>query len=355
MTYPAWLLYGANGYTARLIIKEAIKRGHKPLLAGRSETKIKPIAQETGLDYVVLNLDDHDALKKVFSSVKLVLNAAGPFINTSLPILRACLASRAHYTDITGEIPVFQNTFSFDQEAKSKKIALISGIGFDVIPTDCLAVYVTQQIPDASELELAFTGLNNISPGTMKTMIEMLPNGGLIRKNGQLVKYPLASGAKRVDFPDGTHTVVPIIWGDLETAYRSTRVPNIITYMAYPDALIGLLRISIPALQKLFTSKLIRSVAKRMVELMIKGPDDHAHMHGKSYVWARAINTKGNEKQAWLELPETYLFTAIASIRTIEKIFESRPAGSLTPAMAFGPDFILEINGVKRFDTLPSG
>lgn len=353
MAYPKWLIYGANGYTAQLIIQEALKRGHKPFLTGRSEEKIRPIAQRNGLDYAVLDLSKYDDLKRVFSSVKLVLNAAGPFINTSLPIIKACIDCGIHYTDITGEVSVFQKTFSFDQEAKKRKITLMSGIGFDVIPTDCLAVYVTQHILNPKELELAFIGLNSISPGTMKTMIEMIPYGGLIRKNGKLIRHPIGKGIKEIRFPIGRFSVAPIIWGDLETAYHSTGVPNITTYMGFSFVLIKFLPISIPVLKMLLSNKLLRAAAQKLIELTIKGPDEKAHQKARSYVWAKATNEKGDEKQAWLELPETYIFTAIASVKTIEKIFELQPVGSLSPAMAFGPDFVLEIKGVKRYDTLP--
>ncbi len=348
-----WLIYGANGYTGQLVVEEALRKGHKPILAGRSEQRIRPIAERTGLNYVVFDPSDANSLKKALSGVELVFNAAGPFTHTSTPIIKACLDYKINYTDITGEIPVFQNIFSYDSRAKQSGIALMPGIGFDVIPTDCLANYVTEQVPGALELELAFAGLEHISPGTMKTMVEMIPGGGLVRRNSELVAYPLGRGAKKVLFPDGDHTVIPIIWGDLETAYHSTGVKNITTYMAYPDFMIPFLPAGIFVMQKLFKSKIIQRMAQKMISMTIKGPDENAREKNRSYVWARALDDKGDERQAWLDIPETYLFTAISSVLTIEKILELHPKGALTPAMAFGADFVLEINGVKRYDKLP--
>ncbi len=353
MTKSNWLIYGANGYTGQIVIEEALRKGHKPILAGRSEQKIRPIAERTGLKYVVADPADTNSLKKALSGVELIFNAAGPFIHTSTPIIKACLDYRIHYTDITGEIPVFQNIFSYDSQAKQKGIVLMSGIGFDIIPTDCLARYVTEHVPGAVELELAFAGLEHISPGTMKTMVEMIPGGGLVRRNGKLMSYPLGKGAKKVIFPDGEHTVIPILWGDLETAYHSTGVQNITTSMAYPDFMIPFLPVGIPVLQKLFTSKMIQRIAQKLIGMTVKGPGKDAREKDRSYVWARAVDARGNEKQAWLDIPETYLFTAIASVLTIEKILELRPKGALTPAMAFGSGFVLEIKGTKRYDTLP--
>ena len=353
MTKKNWLIYGANGYTGQLVIEEALHRGHRPILAGRSEEKIKPIADRTGLEYVVADPADPGSFRKALSGVGLIFNAAGPFIHTSTPIIKACVEYGIHYTDITGEIPVFQNIFSYDSQAKQKGIVLMPGIGFDVIPTDCLALYVAERVPGAVELELAFAGLSHISPGTMKTMVEMIPGGGIVRRDGRLISYPLGRGAKKVRFPDGEHTVIPILWGDLETAYHSTGIKNITTSMAYPDFMIPFLPAGISIMQKLFASKTIQRLAQKVIGMTVKGPGKDARERDRSYVWARAADAQGNEKQAWLDIPETYLFTAVASVLIIEKIFKLRPKGALTPAMAFGSDFVLNINGVKRYDKLP--
>ncbi len=354
MTTSRWMIYGANGYTGKLVAEEAVRKGHKPLLAGRSEDKIKPIAQHLGLDYAVIDLRNHDALAKALAGIQLVFNAAGPFIHTSSPLIAACLEQGIHYTDITGEIPVFENIFSFDSQAKQRGIALIPGIGFDVIPTDCLARYVADRVPGAVHLELAFSGLKHISPGTMKTMVEMIPGGGLVRRDGKLIPYPLGKGAKQVPFPGGSHTVIPILWGDLETAYHSTGIPNITTLMAYPDAMVPFLHTGTAVLQRLFKIAAVRRLAQRFIGMAVKGPDMHARETARAFIWARAADEKGHEKQAWLDMPESYQFTAVASVLAIEKIFKLQPKGALTPSMAFGADFVLDVDGVRRYDKLKS-
>jgi len=354
MAKSNWLIYGANGYTARLVIEQAIRRGHKPIIAGRTEAKIRPIAEQTGLDYIVFDLTDGHLLKKALSNVKLVFNAAGPFIHTSQKLIDACLKYRVNYTDITGEVPVFQNVFLYSKQAEQNGIVLMPGIGFDVIPSDCLAKYVANQVPNAVELDIAFTGLEHISPGTLKTMVEMIPGGGLIRRDGRLIPSHLGKGSKKVIFPDGEHTVVPIIWGDLETAYHSTGIPNITTYMAYPNFMVPFLPVGIPVMQRIFANNFAKRVVQRLIEIVVKGPDKAAREHRRAYVWASAKNSNGDQRQAWLDIPETYSFTAIAAVVSIEEILSVQPKGALTPAMAFGPDFVLKIEGVKRYDNLPA-
>ncbi|KAB2863717.1 MAG: NAD(P)H-binding protein, partial [Anaerolineae bacterium] len=138
MANNRWILYGAYGYTGELVAEEALKRGHTPILAGRSAEKLIPLAERLGLEYRVFSLDDTPALKNALADVDLVFHAAGPFIYTASPMLDACIETGTHYVDITGEILVFRKTFKRDEAARQKNIALISGVGFDIIPTDCL-------------------------------------------------------------------------------------------------------------------------------------------------------------------------------------------------------------------------
>jgi short subunit dehydrogenase-like uncharacterized protein len=297
----------------------------------------------------------HSQLVACLQDVDLVFHAAGPFQFTSEPMIQACLESRTNYIDITGEIPVFQNTFARHADALEAGIALISGAGMDVIPTDCMAKYLFGKMPSALELELALATTSRPSAGTVKSSLEMMPRGGLRRQSGTLVPYPLGSSIKKVSFPHRDLKVLSMSWGDLETAYRSTAIPNITTYMAYPPRLVSLVRRFGPLAQKLAPIlKFVRGMARRLVGRMFKGPDDEMRSNGRSYVWASAKDRDGEQIEAWLETLEAYQLTAVAGVRSVEKLLIERPVGALTPAQAFGADFILEIEGTQRYDDLPS-
>jgi short subunit dehydrogenase-like uncharacterized protein len=349
-----WMLYGATGYTGVLLAEEAVRRGHKPLLAGRSADKLKPLAARLNLDYLAVGLDDHESLVRALSGVELVLHVAGPFSRTSQPMLRACLAAGAHYLDMTGEIPVFENTYAHDETAKQKGVALISGVGFDVIPTDCLAKYVADKVADADTLEIAMHAITNASPGTTKTQLEIVAGGGLARRNGILVPYPLGSGARRIRLTHGEQPVLAAPLADLSTAYRATGVPNITAYIVPPaPQLFGLAAPLFPLLRSLVASAWVRRLLGTLIEKTVKGPSAEHRKNARSNIWARAANARGDTAQAWLETIEAYQFTAVAGIGSVERVLEGNIRGALTPAQAFGADFVLEIEGTQRFDSLP--
>jgi short subunit dehydrogenase-like uncharacterized protein len=351
------MLYGATGFTGALLAEEAVRAGHRPLLAGRSADKLKPLAERLGLEDVAVGLDDTDGLVRALDGVDLVYHAAGPFVHTSDPMIRACLAAGVHYLDITGEIPVFENTFSYHEAAKEKGIALISGAGFDVIPTDCLAKYVADRLPDADTLDIAFDAITSASGGTTKTQIEMVARGGLVRRGGELVYAPLGRGARRISFNHGEKLALRVPLADLATTYRATGIPNITTYIVLPPAFIRLANLTAPLfpfVQALFASERVRRDLGALVERTVKGPDADFRQTARSYIWARAANEQGDELQAWLETIEAYQFTLLSGIRCIERVLAGDLSGALTPAEVFGADFVLEIEGTRRFDTLPA-
>jgi short subunit dehydrogenase-like uncharacterized protein len=347
------MLYGASGYTGRLIAEEAVRRGHRPVLAGRSPQKLQPLAEALGLEVVVARLEDVRALAHALQGLPLVVHAAGPFIHTSEPMIQACLAAGAHYLDITGEIPVFENTFRHDAEARARHVTLMSGVGFDVVPTDCLARYVAEKVPGATELELAFAGMVEASAGTTKSMLEHLPSGGRVRRGGALQPWPTGKGARRQRFANGReYTVMPIPWGDLVTAWHTTGIPNITTYAGMPGGAPVLARLVGPLAQRALKVDAVRRFLLQRVEATVQGPSEETRRTSRSYVWGRARAADGREAQAWLDLPEGYHFTAGATVRAVEEVLARRPSGALTPAAAFGADFVLSIEGCRRLDSL---
>ena len=206
MPSQTFLVYGAYGYTGDLIAREAVRRGLSPILAGRREDSLLPLAEELGLDWRAFTLDDPQALRAGLEGVAAVLHCAGPFVHTSRSMVDACLAGGIHYLDITGEIAVFESILRRQQEAEETGVTLLPGVGFDVVPSDCLAARLAAALPGAAELRMAFYNAGGtMSRGTLKTMIEGLPAAGAVRRDGRIVPVPIAYDVRKIEFSCGPH------------------------------------------------------------------------------------------------------------------------------------------------------
>ena len=130
MDQPQLMIYGATGYTGRLVVAEAIAQGLHPVLAGRDARKLAAIPGVLGLERRAVALDDADALASALDDVTVVTHCAGPFSHTAERMLEACLASGTHYVDITGEAAVLEALASRDTEAKQTGIMVFAGRRF---------------------------------------------------------------------------------------------------------------------------------------------------------------------------------------------------------------------------------
>lgn len=353
-----WVLYGATGYTGALLAEAAAQMKVRPVLAGRSEAKLAPLADRLGLEHAAAPLGDAAGLRKLLDGAALVLHAAGPFVETSRPMIRACLETRTSYLDITGELGVFEEIYQRDAEARARGIAFIPGVGFDVVPTDCLARHVVGKVAGPSELELAVAAVSRPSAGTAKSMVGILASGGRVRREGKLVFAPLGRGLRRVRFSSRERWVAPGPLAELAATYRSTGVPNITTYLAVSSKMARALGFawpltvaSIPAARVALRVPALKGAVDRLVERRVSGPDRGERERGRSFAWARAAGPEG-AAEAWLETSEAYEFTRLAALRAVEEVLERKPRGALTPSQAFGADFALGIGATRILDRL---
>jgi len=335
-----WLLYGANGYTGELIAREAVLRNMRPILAGRDAAKIEPLARELKLEWRAFDLANPD-----LSGVKAVLHCAGPFIHTSAPMVNACLAAGVHYLDITGEIVVFESIFRRHEEALQRGVALIPGVGFDVVPTDCLAAMLHARMPDAVDLTLAFSSRSGVSRGTLKTMLEGMPHGGAIRENGKIRRVPQMFDVREIPYASGPRLSMTIPWGDISTAYRSTKIPNIRVYSSQSRRALKQLKRIKPFLP-LLKFRPIQSIAQRWAN-RTAGPTEEVRATARVDLWGQVRNAKNDAVTLTMSVAEGYRFTVLSSLAAIERVLASQLKGALTPSMAFGAEMVLFIEGTQ--------
>ena len=337
------MIYGANGYTGQIVAELAAARGARPVLAGRREEVVRALADRLGLPHRVFDLGGDVAAE--IEGVSLVLHCAGPFSRTSKPMVDACLARGIHYLDITGEIGVFEACHARSDEARRAGAIVMPGVGFDVVPSDCLAASLAARLPGATRLQLAFTGLGEVSAGPAKTMLEGLPGGGAVRKDGRITRVPTAWKTMTVPFHDHERSAVTIPWGDVSTAYHSTGIPNIETYLAMPKKTIRGMKVA-SAFRGLLKLGPVQRMAARMIEKRVKGPDAEARATAKSELWGRVADESGGEVQGTLTTPESYRLTAISALASIDRVLAGGiEPGAHTPSTAFGADFVASLEG----------
>lgn len=341
-----FLLYGSYGYTGDLVARLAAARGLRPLLAGRDAKRLQAQAAELGLEYLALGLDDPAALDAALDGLPLALHCAGPFSKTSRPMADACLRRGAHYLDITGEIDVFEALAARSAEARQAGVMLLPGIGFDVVPSDCLAAHLKQRLPSANHLVLAIAGFSRASRGTTRTSLERLGQPGVQRLKGKLVPIP-GVRQRTFDFGSGPRQAAAIGWGDVSTAYHSTGIPNIETYMALPRSLQRFMRWS-ARFKGLLSSRAVQGLLNAGVRLLPAGPSEQQRRECRSLLYGEVHSADGRRAAARLTTPEAYRLTAETAVLAVQKALAgaARP-GFQTPSSAFGAGFVLEIDGVE--------
>jgi short subunit dehydrogenase-like uncharacterized protein len=333
-----WMIYGATGYSGKLIAKAAAERGMTPVIAGRSAEKTRTLGEALNLPHAAFSLDDPAAVAAAIEGCVLVLHCAGPFSATSAPMVEACLRSGAHYLDITGEIEVFEAVHARDEDARKAGVVLCPGVGFDVIPTDCVAAALVEALPGASHLALGFDSRSSLSPGTAKTSLEGLADGGKVRRDGKIVTVPLGYKAREIDFGKGPKNAVTIPWGDVSTAWHTTGIPNIEVYMAVPPATVKRLR-RMRLVRPFLKLPFVLRFAQGRIEKKVKGPSEERRKKTPTFVWGEARDTEGNIKTARIKTANGYEVTVTGSLAIAAHLLENSPeGGAYTPARLMGKD-----------------
>jgi short subunit dehydrogenase-like uncharacterized protein len=343
------ILYGSYGYTGNLIAEIASLSNYRLVLSGRDSGKLKKQSELLKLPFLPASLDSPSELDELLKDAELVLHCAGPFIQTWKPMAEACIRNGCHYLDITGEISVFESLKNLDHQFKERGIMAMPGVGFDVVPTDCMAAWLYEQMPDASQLELAFQGLGGgVSRGTAKTMIENLGKGGAIRENGVIKKVPAAYKTKKIKLGEKEVSFVSIPWGDISTAHFTTGIDNITVYTAMSEKMIQRMK-WMNRFSFLLKLDLIKRILKNRVEKRKPGPGKETRESAKSIIWGQVINNNGEIKTGLIETKEGYQLTSEIAWNIAIKVLDGKwEKGYQTPSKVYGADLILEIAGSKR-------
>lgn len=351
MKNPTIIVYGSYGYTGQLVVKECKSKNLNIILAGRKREALQKQSDESGYPFEVLDVHDKPALLKLLQKGTVVLHCGGPFIYTAQAMVDACLETKTHYIDITGEYQVFELLAEkYNAKGKEAGIMIMPGTGFDVVPSDCLAVHLKNRLPSATHLHLGFAmSKGGLSRGTKKSMTEKLGHGSLIRKDGVLTSIPMDKSME-LDFGSFKTMALNIPWGDVSTAWRSTHIRNIEVYAGATEKMIRNAKRS-KYLNWLLRQRWVKDFLLKKIDKGPAGPSDEIRETGRAYLWGKVWDETGKSCESKIETLSGYALTAKTSVLIAEKILAGNfKAGYQTPAMMYGADLILEVVSTKRID-----
>ncbi|MDH3588434.1 MAG: hypothetical protein OEQ74_03435, partial [Gammaproteobacteria bacterium] len=174
--------------------------------------------------------------------------------------------------------------------------------------------------------------------------VEGLANGGQIRRDGKLTRVPLAYRTRPVNFGNGEKTGMTIPWGDVATAYYTTSIPNIETYISVPPHVPKRLR-RLNLVRPLLGLGIVQKLLKAQVERRVTGPDAEQRQRNPMYVWGEASNgTKTITGR--LKTANGYEVTVTGALGIVDSVLSThRDGGAYTPSQLVGVGFAESLPG----------
>lgn len=311
------LLYGATGYTGRLVARELDRRGFSFALGGRDEEKLDVLARSLTFrpEIFVAEASDETALESAFSQARVVISCAGPFLRFGQTVVGAAISSGAHYVDSTAEQGfIYFAKNNWDEEAAKKKLALCPSFGFDVVPGDMAAhLGVTDLSPNdpaqGVRLFYQFEG-TGFSRGTFDSMSRAVTEPGLSFEDGELVPLQAFGHLVRVDFPfQGGVFAVPVPLGETLTVSHHHDLKFVRNFMVLPS---GVAEIAVGArgiLQELFSGQ-YREKVQSLINRMPEGPPPQVRRAFQYKILAEVFSRSGKRSRVIVSGRDGYGLTA---------------------------------------------
>ena len=337
------LIYGVTGYEGGLISRLAAAAGVPHVAAGRDLERVAPHADRLMVPARAFSLAHPAKIDRALEGVAVVLNAAGPFAETAMPLAEACLRGGVHYLDLASEAPEIDALLHLDGRGREAGVMLMPGVGFGIVPTDALAARLRRRLPSAVRLRLAVEAVGGMSRGSLLTLLRDSCRPGVRRRGGELVPARAAEETLRIDLGGGPRRAVTNPWrGDVVTAWWSGVYPDIDTYTVFPPLLVWMLRsCRLPLIRAIAGGGAAQAALRWLACRLPAGPDESKLAAGLTRVWAQAEDAAGGRVTARLRGPDVHLFAARLALWVTRRALSGRVrVGFQTPSTAFGPDLL---------------
>jgi short subunit dehydrogenase-like uncharacterized protein len=361
-------VYGATGYTGRLVSAELRRRGAEAVLAGRNRAKLEILAEDLGggLETQAASLDDPHALRELLEPCAAVIACAGPFARYGEPVLAAAVAARTHYLDTTGEQPFIRKVFDdYGAEAKRAGVSLVTSMGFDYAPGDMLASLVAAGMAPLEELVLAYS-VRGFAPtrGTALSTLGILAGADVEWRDGELVPAPRGVGGGSWEFPEpvGRQRMLRYPSGEHVMVPRHVRTRTVRTLITASTLLPLPL---VPRAAALVMTPLqlgMRTPLRRAVEALVprlpEGPSPESRRKARFAIACEA-RTGSGPRRGTVTGADPYGLTARMTVegalRCADPGYER--SGALAPSQAFEPGGFLDAHADfgLEYEVEPSG
>lgn len=331
-------VYGATGFTGKLVTAELARRGASAVLSGRNPAKLADAAAPYGFETRAAAADDPAALRAAFAGCAAVIACAGPFLVVGDGVVEAAIAAGAHYVDTTGETPFIERIVRVHgPKAEAAGVALVSGMGFDYLPGDLTCALAAEGAGPLEELVVAYA-IEGFTPtrGTARSSLLMLSEGSareLVRPPLRHFTYPAPLGRQAVTpYPAGETITAPLHTG----APKVTAVLTATTFAPHPRLApaVGVLTAPVGLLMR---SKRIRALADRAIDRLPEGPADGARGKVSWSVTVEARPAGGAPQRATVRGSDIYGITAVTTVEGALRMAADGYAakGGIAPAQAY--------------------
>lgn len=343
-------VYGATGYTGRLVAAEMRRRGLTATLCGRSQGRLDAVARSLGVDWPVraAAVDDAPALRQALLGADVVINCAGPFTYYGAPVIEAALDVGAHYCDTTGEQPYMQGVFRWlDEPARSEGLAVVPGVGFDYVPGDLACAVAASGLEPLSSIDVAYAVEGfGATRGTIHSALEMLGGGDVEYLGGAWQPAGRAPLGESFDFPPplGSQVVARYPAGEVITVPRHVETGSVRAGIAARSfAPHPRLSAAVPAAAAFLVAPLLRTPLRDVVDAVVdrlpEGPDAAARRASAFTIVADAHGESGQTARAVVEGNDVYGITAVMAVEFARRMAadDFAGAGALAPAQVVDP------------------
>ncbi len=332
-------LYGATGFTGKLIAAELARRGVPAVLSGRSAAKLEPLAEQYGFEARAARNDDPQALRAAFDGCAAVISAAGPFLEVGEPVVDATIAAGCHYVDTTGETPFIERVLDHHGPAAERAgVTLVPGIGFDYLPGDLIAHLAAEGEERIDELVVAYAvDAFTATRGTTRSALLMMGRGDWRQPMNLTFDFDPPIGRRRMSkYPSGEAVTVP-----RHTAARKV-TPLLTTATVAPHPALERVMPPLSAVAALaFRSARLRRLIDRAIDRMPEGPSDASRQQVR---WTVTAEARPSGRRATVSGPDIYGVTGTITVEAAMRLArgEGRKVGGAAPSEAFEARGFLE-------------